>query len=511
MAFTPLTIGSQKGVPTVNFVPYGTKKEEPDPSTLSIPEPIKNVLDVERGLATGVAKGGSQTLLGIGRIGNLIQKGLASGAKALGINVSPQAAGETSVFNPESKAGIEAKQKLEPENTSERIGKTLEQAAEYFIPAGAATKAEKTVAAASKLISSPFLSATTRVFGNSLAQAVPAAGVKLAQTSGDVDEALATGAFAGATRGAFQLIGEGAKALKLPEKLYTTVFKNTKKDMLDELRANGLEKIRVHEPELFSSLVKSGVVKNANSATPVINETLAEQALARGLQGSVDDMADEVVRGTLKSEAGVRNIARSYTGTVDLPEEQFVKVLDELAAEYDNVGFGDISTEASNLASKLKTSSGKVDANTALDIRRFFDRMRLAASFEKPITKLSTAEANLKTLADAVRERVNKVPGMGETMKDYSYYIDALDALAQAAKQSGNNQVLSLIDTIFLASAAGTGSVAPVVGGTLNKLLIKSAGGATRLGQALERGIAGPALGGTTAALSSGVGSVVDQ
>lgn len=504
-----LNIGSQKGSPTVMFASNVPEKQ-------AVPEPVAKVYEAERDLATGFAKGGTQTLLGIGGIGSLIQRGLASAARGIGIPVSPQAAGEMSVFNKESAAGQEARRILEPTNTGERVGKTLEQAAEYFVPAGAASKAEKTVTVASQMINSPFLAATSRVLGTALSQAVPAGAVKLAQTGGDVDEALETAAFAGVARGGLQVIGEGAGALKIPERLYTTIFKNTKKDMLAELRAGGIEKIRRTDPGMFDDLVRQGIIKG-DKGIPVVNETLAEEALNRGLKGSIDDMASEVVRGSLKSESAVRNIAKNYQGTVNLTEEQFPKVLKELAQEYDSVGFGEIAVEANKLADDIVSNSGQVSAETALDVRRFLDKMRLAASFEKPITKLSTAEANLKTLADTVRGRLKDVPGMGDVMKDYSFYIEALDSLAQAAKQAGNNQVLSLIDSIFLAGAAGvpaTGSGSPLLAlgaGLANKLLLKDPGTATSVAQTLNRGVAGPALSGTLGSVSSGAATVTGQ
>ena len=222
------------------------------------------------------------------------------------------------------------------------------------------------------------------MLGTAAAQAIPAAGVKYAQTGGDEEAAIETGAIAGATRGAMQLIGEGAKAFKIPERLYQTVFKNTKKDMLSELKANGIEKIRASDPQLYEQLVSDGVIQTSKTGKPILNETLAEQALSRGLQGSVDNMADEVVRGSLKSEQKVREIARNFTGTINLSEEQFPKVLKELADEYDNVGFGEISKEAGNLADEIVKNDGHVSAETALNVRRFLDRMRVAASFDKP-------------------------------------------------------------------------------------------------------------------------------
>jgi len=466
---------------------------------------VRGAYDVVKDVATGVSKGGTSTILGLGNIGREIQQGLGKGIDTLtGGATNLEATAKGGVFDPESAAGMKAREIVTPEGTGEEVGYAAEQLGEYFLPAGAASKAEKAVTTATKAVTSPFLSGALRVLGTGLAQAFPAAGVKYAQTGGDEKAAFDTGVLAGATRGALQVIGEGAKAMKIPEKLYSTIFKNTKKDMLAELKANGLEKIRSADPQLYQQLVDDGVVQIGDKGKQIVNETLAEQALARGLQGSVDSMADEVVRGTMKSEQAVRNIASTYKGTVDLPEEQFQNVLRELAQEYDNVGFGEIGKEATQLADALKATEGKVDANTALKIRRFLDKMRIAASFDKPTNKLSTAQGNLKTLADSVRQRINKIPEMGGVMKEYSFYIDALDALAAEAARSGNRQVLSLIDSVFLAGAAGPGGAAVLPIAVISKLLRGSAG-TTGLGQALEKGVAGPLMGGGIGSASGSI------
>lgn len=497
-----------------------TAEEEPEREQSGIERVARKAYEINKDLATGFAKGGTSTFLGLGRLGQKIQEGVgtaidtATRAPLIGDILPDTNLAETArggIFDPESEQGKMAREITTPENTTEEIGKGIEQTAEFFLPAGAASKAEKAVNVASQAIRSPFLAGTARVLGTAAAQGVPAAGVRLAQTDGDVESAVETGLLAGAARGALQVIGEGAKAMKIPERLYSTIFKNTKQDMMAELKANGIENIRRNDPKLFEQLVKDGIVQSGEKGKAIVNETLAEQALSKGLQGSIDNMADEVVRGSLKSEQAVREIAKGYKGTIDLSEEQFPKVLKELAEEYENVGFGEVGAEATRLSDDLVKSGGKVNAETALNIRRFLDRMRIAASFDKPVNKLSTAQGNLKTLADAVRTRINAVPEMGAVMKDYSFYIDALENLAREAARTGNNQVLSLIDSLFLAGGAASGSVVPVAGAILNKLLLKGAEGATRLGQTLERGVAGPLMGGGIGATSAGLEAATDQ
>ncbi len=242
-----------------------------------------------------------------------------------------------------------------------------------------------------------------------------------------------------------------------------------------------------------------------------MNTTLAEDALERGLKGNVGTMANHVVTGQLKSEQAARQIASNYKGTVDLPEEQYQNVLKGLAQEYEDVGFGEITKEANKLAAKLAATKGKLPAADALDIRRFLDRVRIARSFNQPATKLSLDQANLKTLADTARTRVNAVPGMQPVMNDYSFYIDALEALAKEAARTGNNQVISLIDSMFLAGTAVSGNPLPAGAGLLRRLILTSPKGLTNTAQKINTGVLSPSGSGVLGSLSSSVAGLTQQ
>lgn len=472
---------------------------------------MKGAYNIEKDVATGFSKGGTQTLLGIGRIGQKIQKGLGSGIDFLtGGRTNLAATAQGGVFDPNSSSGQRARDLVQPTNSAEAIGKGIEQTAEFFLPGGAAMKGEKAVTAGSKLVTSPFLAATARVLGKSAIQGLSAGGVKYLQTGGDTKEAVKTGALGGLTRGVMATIGEGANALKVPERLYSTIFKNTKNDMLAELRSDAIVNIQKTDPELYSDLVKQGIIKVQNGK-PIVNTTLAEDALKRGLKGNVSNMANQVVTGQLKSEQSARQIAANYKGTVDLPEEQYQNVLKGLAKEYEDVGFGEITTEANRLAEKLAATKGKLPASDALDIRRFLDRVRIARSFNQPATKLSLDQANLKTLADTARARVNSVPGMQSVMNDYSFYIDALEALAKEAARTGNNQVISFIDSMFLAGTAVSGNPIPAGAGLLRRLILTSPKGLTNTAQKINTGVLSPTGSGVLGSLSSSVAGLTQQ
>ena len=454
------------------------------------------------GFAVGATKGVASTGLGIGGIGQKIQKGIGSLIGMIpGVNVSPEAKGENSIFNPKSTTGMQAQSAVAPQGTAENIGFGTEQIAEYFLPASKAAKAEGFVNVLTQGIKSPLLAATARVGGKALVQGAAAGLVQAAQSGGDVKKTLQTAATAGIIRGGFATIGEGARAIRLPEKLYSTIFKTTASDMMGELKTENLVNLQKVDPAKYANLVARGIVRDTPTG-PILNETVAKQALDSGLKGSIRDMARTVINGALDSETKVQDTLASYTGKVDFSEPQFFNVLKGIAKRYQNVGFNEISNEADRLSAVIKASGGKVDGTTALQVRRLLDSARIASSFDAPATSLSLGQSNLKTLADAARSRLNAIPGIGDVMSKYSFYIDAMDTLAKEAARRGNNQALSLIDSLFLSSAFGGGNMIPgVTAGVLRKILT-SGHGTTILARLLNASTASGATSGLTGAVS---------
>ena len=443
--------------------------------------------------ATGVAKGELSTLKGLGTIG-----------KSIGENILDQTAGRvgsailgkgftvpektqnpiTNIFQKGTPQEIKAREFLTPEGTAENIGFYGEQAAEFLIPAFKAAKAEKVVNVLSQGIKLPLAAAATRIGLKSAIQGVAAGAVKFVQTGGDTKAAVETGKTAALARGAFAVIGEGARALKIPERLYTTVFKNSRQDMLTELNADGLNVLKSSQPQKYKELLESGIIKETPGSLPTVNTTLAEEALDRGLRGSIKNMANEVVGTKYESELQLQQLVKGFQGTISIPEKQYVNVLKEIAEEYDNVGFGDISEEANRLAGVLQTSGGAVPAPEALSLRRLLDKLRFVGSYDKPVSKLSLSQANFKILSDELRPRINAIPGVQDVMDNYSFAIDALKTLAEEAKRRGNSQVVSLIDSIFL----GGSIIDPIPALTLGTLrrMILSGAGSTNIGAGLS-------------------------
>ena len=450
-------------------------------------------IQTAKDLSTGIAQGLISTITGIGKLGKSAATGLGG---VIGINEA-KPIDSTGAFN-------KAQEIATPTNTTQSIGKGIEQIAEFFIPAGKAARVEEAVNLIAKGIKSPVLSFVTKVLGKSAVQGVSGGLVSLAQT-GDIKEAAQTGLTAAVTRGTMATIGEGARALKLPERMYSTIFKNSANDMISELKAGGIENLKQNNPTRYNEFVKQGIIKVDKSGNPVVNDTLAEQALDKGLRGSIRNMANEVVDGTLSSEAKALDIAKNYQGTVDMSEPQIKNVLNKIGTDYEDVGFGEISNQAKAIVSKIEESGGKVSAETALNARRLLDKVRISTSFDKPVTSLSQTQGNLKTLADTIRSRVNSIPGMGETMKNYTFYIDALESLAKEAARRGNSQVVGLIDAAFLSGIPTD----PATAGTMSILqkLLRSPYGLTKLAQFINSSNLGTKASGVLTSGSAGVQS----
>lgn len=466
-----------------------------------IPQVSQGVSGVP-GIAVGATKGVASTALGIGGIGQKIQHGIGSLIGMIpGVNVSSEAKGDNSLFNPKSTAGAQVQSFVAPQGTAENIGFGTEKFAEYFLPASQAAKTESLVNVLAQGIKSPLLAATTRVVGKSLVQGTASGIIQAAQSGGDISKTLQTATTAGILRGGFATIGEGARAIRLPEKLYSTIFKTSASDMMDELRTENLVNLQKTDPAKYANLISHGIVKDTPTG-PILNETIAKQALDSGLKGSIRDMARTVINGALDSETKVQNTLANYTGKVDLTEPQFVNVLKGISKRYKNVGFNEISNEADRLSAVIKASGGNVDGITALQVRRLLDSARIASSFDAPATSLSLGQSNLKTLADVARSRLNAIPDIGDIMSKYSFYIDAIDTLAKEASRRGNNQALSLIDSLFLSSAFGGNNMIPgVTAGVLRKILT-SGHGTTVLARLLNASTASGTTSGLTGASS---------
>lgn len=434
--------------------------------------------DMMKQFSTGVAQSELQTVQSTGQ---LVQTGLDQ-TVGRGLNEvlgkGNQPTSENNINNPESTSAQQMSALDTPQGAGQNTGFWTGELAQFLAPTDAVKGAEGAIDASK-------LGTASKVLAKAGTEAAAGGGVSLAET-GDPKQAAETAATFGALKGTTGAIGAGLKAIGLPEHLYSTVFKTASSDMLKELKSGGIDALQKSNPTLFKQFVDSGIVKTGAGGKFTVDETVAKQALDKGLKGSVKNMANAVVKGSLQNESDAQAIAAKTTTPVTIPgSDKLVKVLQTVQDDYANVGQGETSTKAANYIDALQKGNGQVDAKTGLGLRRFLDGMRSQASYN-PQAKLATTATNFKYWSDAVRGEINKIPGMTPVMKDYKFNIDALTSLAKTAASRGNQQLVSMLDAIIFDGGIQEGSPGLGAAMGITRKVLTTPGGATRLGSAVQ-------------------------
>lgn len=448
-------------------------------------EGIKKGIQAEKEALTGFGKGILSTTRGLSTVGEGILKGV-------GRILTPKSMEEKLGFAKTEKSSAQeliSEEMTKPKTGYETLGKTVEQVGEFFIPAGAVSKVDKAIdlmIAGSKL--SKGAKIASKVASTAALQGASAAGVTLAQT-GDKTKAAKAGLTAGAIAGTLRGVGEAARSIKIPEKLYSRIFKTKYNDFAGEVKVEQLAKIKEADPNRYAELLREGVIKEIGGKV-TINETLAKQALDKGLKGSLQNMASEVYDDTLNLEMKSREAVRNIKTPITIKNsDKLANVLDDIAIEYKNVGAGEISDEAVSYANSLR--QGKLSGEDALNLRRLLDGMRVRSSFQTGQQKLSLGQENMKYWSDAVRKKLSEIKGFSNIMEDYSFNIKALESLAREAARRDNKALLGLIDSIFFASGIAVGDVSGALGGaSAIRKAVESPTVMTNVGQALQKGAA---------------------
>lgn len=436
-------------------------------------KPIEQPTSGIAGVGLGVLKGLGSTVTGLGE---LTSKGLS------------YLPGEAGKF---FEGGVqEAKRQqetnLKAEGTAQKVGKGIEQIAEFFIPASKLAKADKAMdllISGSKLIKSAKIAA--KIGSSAAIEGLGAGAVTLAQTGGDLKEAAKTAATAGVLRGGMKAAGEAVRAVKIPEKLYSRIFKNELETVKNEFKVGRYGKLAETNPDKYAEAVNIGLIKNGQ-----LNETLAKQALERGLKGSLSTMANKVIDDTVGLELAAKQAVKNKTIKL-VGTKKLANTMKEIVDEYKNIGQGEIAEKAGSFIKGLET--GKINGDKLLELRRFLDGMRVRSSYN-PSARLSLGQENMKYWSDFMRQKVNNIPGLDKIMKDYSFNIKAFDSLAKEAAKRNNKELLGLFDMVLL----GTGNIVPAVAVKAGR----TAAATTNIAQALNKGVASGIGLGTRGAVS---------
>lgn len=314
------------------------------------------------------------------------------------------------------------------------LGAQIGQAAGAGLQIGSLVAApELTGASIPAKLASLGLMGAAQAGGQSLAQ-----GENAGQIAGNTALGAGAGiALGGATEGAGALARwfTGANETGgLPEMLSRQTFKGT--------------------PEEFTA--QANALANGN----VMPKSLARQALNDGLPG--DPMAATVK--TIQQLNTLEGQLQSTVGnqTITLPNKKgYLDALKDVITHYADNSYGtrpEVMQEAVDLKNQLfGLKSNEVPAQTALELKRFFDGVRTESSFAAD-AQLAPKQGALKGLADTARQALkSQIPGTADILAQQQKYINYKDALVDYASKNMNKHILGLTDAIVGGGGFATG------------------------------------------------------
>ncbi len=277
-----------------------------------------------------------------------------------------------------------------------------------------------------------------------------------ALSGGDTNAAKTQGLTAGVLKGATGTLGEVANSLNVPEALNTKVFKTDKKEVQAIFAGNQ-------------------------------EDSLAKQVLDRGIAGNTKQIATQLTDGMASSEQKISQ-AFADAGNPNITLEEPKRFLDYLQNKAELLRKSGAIKEAQGLEASIPAinpQTGEITANNALALRRFLDGLRYEKSYQVPTEELTAQQAGLKEMSDEIRHKINAIGGTGEAMKDYSFYIKAMDKLVSHAVRTKNNDAIGLINSFLLGDAVANSH--PLLGAVaVGRRFIGSTSGATKGAQALK-------------------------
>jgi len=449
----------------------------------------------------GIAKGAAGTVSGLMKLGQNTDAFLS---KNIGAEPFPT--------NPQYKALQDyITEKSQTHNIPQSIGAGIENIGEFFIPVTKAGSLGKlgsigeNIAAKGVANLLPDLSNAGRVArfmggaadtaSRALVQSGLSGAVQFEKTGGDINSA--ENAAIGGTlfRGALGAVGSTLRAFHIPEFLMSQIFKTNKSEMLDVFtnKINPLE-LKATNPELFNSYVTDGIIKKVEGGF-VVNEPLAEEALRRGMKGSLDTMAQLTNNTIQRSEQGILDAVRAKGNTLFAIDPRIKDTLKDIYDTYKQIDLGKISGPVGKILQELEDNGGSMTAESLLKARRVLDSLRMASSFQNSNTPLSMQQLSLAEKSEALRKQINRaVPEARKFLDDYHFGMEAMKALVQKAVGERNRPVLTQLESFLLGGGMFLRNVGAGGLGALTAHITKNPQALTYAAQGLENPTAGPAL-----------------
>lgn len=388
----------------------------------------KSTLEKVADFGTGIIKGGIESLTGLASLG---EKAVLGTYKTL----LPKSAEEKLGLDKERVAGSEFLQKLKtPETDIQKAGKLTEQVGEFLIPAGGQAKAYGYLAR--KL---PQANKALQLTARGVGEGLEFAGKTAIQTR-DLEESIKAALFGAFTPLASKVVGVAGEAItqKLPEKLYSQIFKVAE----DDLRL------------MYETITKG----------QKLNPTLAREMLERNVKGSSKNMAIYSFKKLQELEQKLQTFVTNTKAPMALNNKNdYLNLLNNIKKNFDKSFFSDRLNTVNSLIKEFNSVKGKsVNMETALKARRFFDSIRNTSSFRLDPT-LSRTQEELKIAADMLRKELAKNPIFKDIINEERVFIQAFDAIIDDAVKRKNKVLLGLTDVLLggggLAAGAGVGGV----------------------------------------------------
>jgi hypothetical protein len=298
------------------------------------------------------------------------------------------------------------------------------------------------------------------------------------------------------TLGVGKVLGKAIQFAKgAPEKLYGQIYKATADDVQKNFTTEAMKELQAKQPEVFSDYVKKGIIRISGNI-PIVNPTLAKEALDRGLKGNLEAQAQMVMGKQWELESQIRNLVQKEGVNVTVPNKKgYIGLLKNLDDEFTRQGHGfyaDKTLEAKQLVSSFEKIKGnKIPAELALRTRRFLDNMRNTSSFRLN-TKLSPKQEAYKMAADSLRKSLaDQVPNIKSLMNEYRFNIDAFDSLVKEAVKRNNLRLLGLTDILVGGGGIASGFPGTGLGAMFAIRGFQAPTVLTNVAQGLQKGITG--------------------
>lgn len=479
MAFTPFTAPTSSGstplAPSNGFTAYSPTTAPVPLATSATPNQVggltsggigslpvlKQITQLGTGIGSGVGQAALGTLSGAARLVGGIQDLFGKGIDKITGAKNTQAGGTDArnIANDIDTAKTDIFQKPNQDELNSipgAIGNVVGQATPYAVGTGEANANVGTgVKGLIKGVGA--LPALARTVAGAVTEAGLNTGEGYLVSGGNKKAATTQGITAGLLDGVTSGVGEVANILKAPEGFMMKVFKATKSEVGNALKGNG-------------------------------GDSVAQQALDRGIGGTVSHMAQQINDGMTGAESTIMSeFHKAGNPPIFLDDpSRFIDAIQQKAALLTKSG---ATTEAQDLTSSLKAinpETGEISAGNALSLKRYLYGLTNEKSFLQPTEELNAQQAGLREMGQEIMHKINSIGGVGDAMKDYQFYIKAFDRLTNYAKSSGNKQALNIIQQGLLGDSLIHGSPLGVLGVIGNKIATGTAAGSTGTAQFLK-------------------------